>query len=120
MLCRMRICDAVATPISSRLWDQLGASLPEDCRYLIYGTPALAHPSGLILAVGIGTQYGLCVPSLSSEAAKESGANKSITWSGGGTMDIRHDYGEDWVFYAWLRIELLWCRAVHDLCQSAA
>ena len=105
--------------VVERLWDGLGAGLTEDCRFLIYDTPTLAHPaSGLILAVGIGTRYGLRVPTACIAAAQAAGAPTLNTWSGGGRMDICQDYGEDWVFGSWLAAELTWCRAVYDAQQQ--
>ena len=106
--------------IVERLWDRLGASLPEDCRLLIFGTPALVHPgSGLILAVGIGTQYGLRAPALTLEAVTQAGSRISIKFSDVSTMNIRSDYGDDWVFGCWLPIELSWCKAAYDSGTSA-
>ena len=96
-----------------RLWDGIGKALPADCRYLLYGTPCLAHPGGLILAVGIGTQYGLRIPVASLPAAKDLGAKTLTTWAGGKQMDIQADYGGDWIFGAWLAQELAWCQAVY-------
>lgn len=44
--------------IVERLWDKINSGLPSDCRMVIYGTPALAHPdSAVILALSIGTEY---------------------------------------------------------------
>ena len=49
------------TDIVERLWDQIGLSLPEDCRCRVGRSPALAHPrTGLILTVAMGTQYAQC------------------------------------------------------------
>ena len=105
--------------IVERLWDQLGQSLPQDCRFLIFNTPALAHPdNGLILAVGIGTQYGLRTHGMSAEEAQHAGSRTLSTFNDSGAMNIRQDYGADWVFGCWLPIEALWCRAVYDACQS--
>ena len=102
--------------IVERLWDQLGPALPQDCRLLIYGTPALAHASGLILALGMGTRYALRIPPSCIQAAKDAGADTINTWSGGGRMDIQVDYGEDWIFGSWLALESTWCRAVYEAC----
>ncbi len=45
-----------------RIWDQIGKSLPIDCKCLIGGSPALAHPEhGFILALGLGTEYAIRV-----------------------------------------------------------
>ena len=49
--------------IVERVWDQLGKLLPAECRQVVLGSPPLAHPdSGVLLAVAIGTQYGLRLP----------------------------------------------------------
>ena len=101
--------------IVERLWDQIGAALPADCRCLVHGTPTLVHPQTcVILAIGIGTQYGLRCPGGLATAAIKAGAKTSTTWSGGGEMETRRDLGEDWVFGAWLPEELNWCRSVYE------
>lgn len=101
--------------IVERLWDQIGPRLPADCRCLIHGIPALAHsPSGVILGIGIGTQYGLRLPGALGLEATRAGAKLTTRWSTGGEMDIRRDLGDDWVFGAWLPAELVWCKAVYD------
>lgn len=106
--------------VVQRLWEQLGAALPQDCRYLVYGTPALVHPDGLILAVGMGTSYGLRIlPSLSTAAA-DAGAKTIMTWSGGGGMDICDAYGPDWIFGSWSALEPDWCKAVYAAADTAA
>jgi hypothetical protein len=105
--------------VVERVWDQLGAALPQDCRRLVHGTPALVHPNGLILAVGMGTQYGLRILLSDRDAASQAGAKTTTVWSGGGGMDIRATYGADWVFGAWLAAEPAWCRAVFDSPERA-
>jgi hypothetical protein len=122
--------DAVADPyyrcgchpdIVERLWNQLGAALPADCRCIVHGTPALAHPgTGVIIGVGIGTQYGLRVPAPLVRQAVQAGAMKSTRWSGGATMAIDAELGEDWVFGAWLAAESGWCDAAYRAASNAA
>ena len=112
--------DSIANPyyrcgchpeIVERLWDQLGAALPADARALVHGIPALVHPvSGVILAIGLGTQYGLRLPAALGATARAAGAKTTTTWSGGSVLDIQHSLGSDWVFGAWLGGELDWCR----------
>src|SRR6185369_16937959 len=102
--------------IVERLWEQLGASLPTDCRCLVYGTPALVHPkAGAILAIGLVTQYGLYLPGSLSTAAINAGAKAHTVWSNGGEMDIRRNLGSDWVFVCWLPDKLIWCKDVYEL-----
>lgn len=101
--------------IVERIWDQIGAALPSDCRSLVYGTPALVHPaSGAVLAIGMGTQYGLrlCEPGLS--AARASGAKTTATWTIGGSTDIVVECGADWVFGCFASDEPTWCRQAYE------
>jgi hypothetical protein len=96
--------------VVERLWDQIGKSLPADCRRIVYGTPALVHPaSGMLLGIGIGTQYGLHLPGGLAAEAIAGGAKATTRWSGGKTMDIQAELGDAWVFGAWLAAELEWC-----------
>ena len=101
--------------IVERLWDQIGKSLPANCRGLIYGCPTLTHPgTGVILAIGIGTQYGLRLPTSLVPKAIRLGAKTHTTWSGGSRMDIQRLLGENWVFGAWLADELDWCGKAYE------
>src|SRR5262245_45618185 len=46
-----------------RVWDELGAALPNGCCQVLYGTPVLLHDeSGVVLAVCYGTSYAIRVP----------------------------------------------------------
>ena len=100
--------------IVARLWDELGAALPTDCRCLVHGTPALAEPrTGLILAVGMGTQYGLRIPALTPEEA--AGLRTLASFADTASMDIHQLYGDDWVFGDWSAREPAWCRSVFEL-----
>ncbi len=107
--------------IVERLWEQLGAALPSDCRCLVHLIPALVQPrSGVILATGLGTQYGVRVPAALVSSALAAGAKTQTTWSGGKTMDIQQDLGADWVFGGWRTDELAWCRSLYETFDSAA
>lgn len=102
--------------IVERLWDRIGAGLPTDCRGLVHGTPALVHAaSGVALGICIGTQYALRLPGSLGEDAVTAGANTITTWSTGGTLDIRREFGDDWVFGAWLKEEPAWCAEAYRL-----
>ena len=72
--------------VVARLWDVLNAELPTDGRCVIYGSPALVEPqSGVVLAVGIGTQYALRLRPDDRMLALGSGAsreNKILVWLG--------------------------------------
>jgi hypothetical protein len=105
--------------IVERLWDQIGAPLPADCRGLVYCNPALVHPkSGVIFAIGLGTWYGLRLPgSLASEAAK--GGAKTCFKFSTGDMDIRRALGEEWVFGGFIPNELVWCKNAYEVFDHA-
>ena len=101
--------------IVERLWDQIGPALPADCRALVHGIPALVQPqSGVILATGLGTQYGVRVPLDLIADAIRAGAKTTTTWSGGATMDIQQSLGVDWLFGGWRAEELHWGRILYE------
>ena len=58
-----------------RLWDRLTVKLPADCRWIVYGAPALVRPSsGIVFAFAGGTQtYALRLPTREREAALRAG-----------------------------------------------
>ena len=101
--------------VVERVWDVLGASLPEDCRCLVYGNPALVHPKlGIILAFCNGTTYCIRLTEQLVEKALKAGAKTHQTWTYGGEMDTLRDLGADWVFGYWLAGEVEWCRVMYD------
>jgi hypothetical protein len=98
-----------------RLWDEIGPALPTDCRGLVYEIPALVHAkSSVILALGLGTGYGLRLPGELKELAISAGAKTIAQWSTGRTTDIRLILGDEWVFGAWLPDELIWCKKAYE------
>lgn len=102
--------------IVERLWDQIGPKLPTDCRGLVHSNPALVHSrSGVILAIGMGTWYGLRLPGTAGKEAAKAGAETFMRWSTGDCGDIRLTLGENWVFGGFLADEPLWCKTVYDL-----
>lgn len=106
--------------IVERIWDQIGAVLPVDCRCLVYGTPALVIPSsGNILALGMGTQYGLKLPGELGQAALDAGARKTTTWGVRQVMDIQDALGPDWLFGSWNSEELTWCALAYAQLKAA-
>lgn len=105
--------------IVGRLWDELAKSLPQDCRCILYGTPALVAPrSGIVLAVAIGTQYGLRLPDGAVAEAINAGARTETQWTGGGSMNVQREFGSDWVFGRWLKQEPDWLVAVYEAVEE--
>ena len=100
--------------IVERVWDQLGRALPVDGRALVYGTPALVHPSaGVLLALAYGTQYAIRVPEASLATAVRRGCKTEQTWSNGARTAIADALGAGWVFGAWLDTELDWLASAY-------
>ena len=107
--------------IVERLWDQIGPTLPLDCRCIVFGTPALVAPkSGILLAMGYGTQYIVRLPEKAIAEAIQAGAKTVMKWSSKHITDIQRDYGRDWIFGHWLNKELEWCLAVYKSVEDAA
>ncbi len=96
-----------------RLWETLNGSLPADARWLVFDGPALVHPaSGTILAVGLGTSYGLRLRPEDLAEAVAAGAELVHTFrSVGVTLDLPETYGPDWAFGSWSDREADWVLA---------
>jgi hypothetical protein len=107
--------------IVQRVWDDLGAPLPADCRCLVYGTPALVHPaSGIVLATCNGTQYNLRLTAPGFAAALALGAATRTRWSSGSEMDALAVLGPDWIFGGWHKEEAQWvAETFHAFTQPA-
>ena len=114
--------DSVADPyynlgthpeLVERLWDELGARLPVDCRWVLYGTPVLLHPrSGIVFAFAGGTlTYALRLPEPElSEAILAGGGKRVHEYTDGSILNIEH-IGAEWAFGGWFADEDRWCLA---------
>jgi hypothetical protein len=102
--------------IVERLWDALDAALPVSGRCVIFGGPALVQQaSGVVLAVGIGTQYVLRLLPGDREQAIVAGAEVVHTFqTSGGTLDLRERLGSDWVFGRFDDREATWLAATYE------
>jgi len=110
----------------TRLWDELGGILPEDCRWVVYGTPTLVRSaSGVVFAFANGTHtYALRLPLEMKPAALAAGA--TTTWEYPAYPKLRIQaslldlatVGPEWVFGRWLKQEGDWCRAAYE-CAAA-
>ena len=99
--------------VVERLWGQLNARLPEDCRWVVYLTPVLMQPrSGAILAFGAGTDYALWLPDDCLRAALNAGARQVHSYMDGTVLDLRA-LGTGWVFGGWYPGEGEWCLAAY-------
>jgi hypothetical protein len=105
-----------------RLWDELPKNLPQDCRWVVYGTPALVHPStGIIFGFGGGTHtYALRLPPAVIGTARGAGATTVHSYPAypelgiaASNLDLA-DIGPQWVFGHWHQDELRWCLAAYE------
>ncbi|MDR3576473.1 MAG: hypothetical protein P4L50_21620 [Anaerolineaceae bacterium] len=98
--------------IVERVWRQIGAAMPSECRFIVCGTPALVQPeSGILFAFALGTQYCLRLPADLIETARLAKAKTSTRWSNGKVQDVRNDLGPGWIFGGWMEAEIDWCKA---------
>ena len=100
--------------IVDQLW-QLDRSLPHSCRWVVWGYPALVHPTtGVIFAIGFGT-IGIVVrlpPELRDAALAVRPTNP------GQQYDIS-PAGPEWRFLS-RPSEEIYCRAAHDYAAAPA
>jgi hypothetical protein len=100
--------------VVERVWDVIGSSLPEDCRCLVYGTPALVHPkTGIILIFCNGTSYCVRLTVQLIKIALSAGAKTYQKWTYSGDMDTQRELGPYWIFGFWNKSEIKWCRKVY-------
>ena len=101
--------------IVGRLWDELGTSLPTDCRALIHGTPALVHPTeGVVIALAYGTQYAIRIPADAVQEARKIGCHTEHEWTGGGKTRLPDELGPNWFFGCWAEAEKDWLTRTYE------
>jgi hypothetical protein len=90
--------------------------LPADCRWVVYGGPALVHPqSGVIFGHATGTLgYALRLREQDRAEADRLGAKTRIEVRGSDPYDLS-PAGPEWRFGKWRAEESGWCRAAYDL-----
>jgi hypothetical protein len=103
----------------TRLWDELGAALPVDCRLIAFGMPALVRPdSGVIIGLAGGTQmYVLRLDAAGADEARAAGLAKVFRYPA--VPNVRPDeividaaaFGDTWVFGRWHPSEVAWLAA---------
>jgi len=100
----------------ARLWDELQAVLPENCRAIFYGRPVLVHPTtNIVFAFATGTHtYALRLPERERAEAIRAGATRVKRYPREQAFDLA-DVGDEWVFCGWFQAEEAWCRAAYEL-----
>jgi hypothetical protein len=95
------------------MWEKLSKKFPDESRCLVYGRPSVIQPvSGVILAVGMGTQYCQRILPESMSDAAAIGSTPTHRWSNG-TTDLREIFGENWVFGSLGDESIGWLRAAY-------
>ena len=97
------------------MWERLSKKFPDECRCLVYGRPSVIQPvSGVVLAVGMGTQYCLRVLHESLDEAASHGCTPMHRWAGGETVtDLSGMYGENWIFGSLGNESIRWFHATY-------
>jgi len=100
----------------TRLW-ALDDGLPERCRLVVYGKPALVHPaSGIVFGFAAGTLgYALRLPETARREADQSGARTVVRLRAKPPWD-RWDVGDagpEWRLGRWIAQEFDWCRMAY-------
>ena len=104
-----------------RVWDGLGSTLPEDCRFLVLGRPVLAHPvSGAVFAMPYGTSYAIRIPGPQHADATAAGLMSTTTWSGGSVTDLEDEFGAGWFFGRFVDDEAAWITAAYAAAATPA
>ncbi len=100
--------------IVARVWDELGAELPRDCRALAKGRPVLAHPAtDRIIAAARGTAYALWLTPEDFADAREGGAKTVMAWSDVPETDLAKIAGAGWIWGSWYAHEPAWLRRAY-------
>jgi hypothetical protein len=105
--------------VVTRLWDELPALLPADCRFVFNGAPVLMRPdSRIVFGFAGGTHaYALRLPEDVRAAALAAGARRVHEYGVGPPLDLA-TIGPEWVFGAWLKGEEEWCLAAYGFAAA--
>lgn len=101
------------------LW-KLDSALPQSCRWVFWGMPALVHPeTGVVFAVGYGTiGYVMRLPPHVLAAAKPDQAMAVVPGNPGQTFEIG-SAGPEWRFVRWSAPAEAWTREAYDFAGEA-
>ncbi|HEU4402077.1 MAG TPA: hypothetical protein VFT43_08225 [Candidatus Polarisedimenticolia bacterium] len=120
--------DAVPRPYDSlgthpdlvaRLWDEITARLPADCRFVVFGAPALVHPeTKIVFGFAGGTHtYALRLPEDVRKEALLAGAGRVKKYPRQPSFDLEV-IGPEWVFCGWFKGEERWCLSAYEFASG--
>jgi hypothetical protein len=73
------------------------------------------HPqTKVLLAVAIGTQYAVRLSPRRLHEGLPDGMRVEIVWSAGTTLNVRHEFGAEWVVGTFAPEEVRWCEESYD------
>ncbi len=100
----------------ARLWEELQAGLPEDCRAVFLGVPVLMHPrTGVVFGLAAGTHtYALRLPPREYAAALQAGAVRIRHYPVRQPSFDLEDIGSGWLFCEWYEDEAAWCLGAYE------
>jgi hypothetical protein len=102
------------------MW-KLDDELPQRCRWVFWGRPALVHPEmGIVFSVGFGTiGHVMRLPPHVLESADPQRARTVVSGNPGQTFDIS-PAGPEWRFVSLHAREAQWCRAAYEFAGTPA
>ena len=102
------------------MW-KLDDALPQRCRWVFWGRPALVHPdTGVVFAVGMGTiGHVIRLPPPVLEAADPRYVRTIVSGNPGQTFDIS-PAGPEWRFVSACPQEAQWCGAAYEFAGTSA
>ena len=105
----------------ARLWDEIAAHLPADCRFVVFGTPALVPAdSKIVFGFAGGTHtYALRLPEDTRQEAVLAGAERVKKYPLGGSLDLE-TIGREWTFCGWFKDEERWCLSAYEFASGIA
>lgn len=106
----------------SHLWKTLTADLPQDCRWIVHGTPTLVRPdTGIIFGFCGGTMMlALRLDPEGARAAEAAGAKRVFQYPAYPNLGVPASQvdlatmGPGWVFGTLKKQERDWCRAAYE------
>ena len=90
------------------------------CRFVLFGTPVLMHPSSeVVFGFAGGTHtYALRLPEPVRQEALAAGATRVKTYPRQPSLDLEV-IGPEWVFCSWLTGEERWCLSAYEFAAGA-
>ena len=105
----------------AHLWDRMTVTLPADCRFVVFGSPALVRPdTGIVFAFAGGTHtYALRLPEDVRGRALAAGARRIMVYPKHPPLDL-DTIGPEWVLGGWHKGEQDWCLSAYEFAYDGS